>query len=269
VTAPRRRYNEPMSTDSRVDLWYVRLDDSTDPALWQEYYELLPSDERSRAERFSHGGSRQQFLAGRALVRTVLAQYEGVDPRSLRFECNAYGKPSLSERGSQQLEFNLSHTRGLVVCAVTVGHAIGVDVENSDRTTDCGQLATRFFARTEATTLACLAPERQRAVFFEFWTLKEAFIKARGMGLSIPLDGFAFSLVPDRPPRITFLRLGDEDPGAWQFARLTLGPAYQLAVALHRGAPPEMEILVRKALPLRFQEPGRLLPKTASNTWAL
>jgi 4'-phosphopantetheinyl transferase len=268
---------------SRVDLWYVRssepdtLDERAapaDPSLWQEYRDLLPPEERSREERFTHEPSRRQFLVARALARTVLAHYTGRDPRELRFECNAYGKPFLSppagtSSAGPSLEFNLSHTGGLVVCAVTSGNAVGVDVEDCGRRTDYLELAQRFFAASEAAVLAGLPPDQQRRLFFEFWTLKEAFIKARGMGLSIPLDGFAFSPPPDLPPRISFPKLAGEDSQAWQFARLSMGPRYQIAVALDRKAPPVLELFVRETRPLRHQTPGRLLPPSDLNTWSL
>ena len=131
------------------------------------------------------------------------------------------------------------------------------------------ELAERFFAASEAAALAGLPPDQQRRLFFEFWTLKEAFIKARGMGLSIPLDGFAFSLPPDLPLRISFPKLAGEDSQAWQFARLTMGPGYQVAVALHRKAPPVLELFLRETLPLRHQAAGRLLPPNELNTWPL
>ena len=181
----------------RIDLWCVFPDQIADPALWDAYRGLLSPEETQREQRFTHDEPRRQFLAGRALLRTVLAQYTGVDPRRLEFQCNRHGKPSLrkenlsnnsrgltapggasrdprtfrgllapgyfhSHEADLPLEFSLSHTRGLVVCAVALRDAVGVDVEWAGRESAPLELARRFFAPAEAERLAKLPPEDSR-----------------------------------------------------------------------------------------------------------
>ena len=132
-----------------------------------------------------------------------------------------------------RLQFNLSHTTGLVVCAVGLDGAIGVDVEDLTRRAADPALAVNYFAPEEVAWLEAGSQEQRQVRFLELWTLKEAFIKAKGKGLSIPLKDFAFSFPAGRPPRVDFRDpdLGHAD--RWQFARLRLHERYQLAVAMH------------------------------------
>src|SRR4029078_6585429 len=113
---------------------------------------------------------------------------------------------------------------------------VGVDVEDRTRKGETVQIADRFFSPVEVAALRALPEERQRERFFDYWTLKEAYIKARGMGLAIPLDQFSFLLEPDMPIRIAFdPRLAD-DPLAWQFEQFALGGSHQTSAAVRRGA---------------------------------
>ncbi len=235
--------------ERRIDLWCVHLDQIADLALWNAYRDLLSPEETGREQRFTHDEPRRQFLAGRALLRTALSQYTGVDPRRLEFQCNRYGKPALKTMDDPPLEFSLSHTRGLVVCAVAMNDAVGVDVEGDRPDLAPLEVARRFFAPAEAAWLAELPPEEQRAAFFELWTLKEAFVKARGVGMAMPLADFSFSLSGDGSATIAFARPGDERPGNWQFRRFRLAADYQLALAVRRPAAQRSEIMIREAVP--------------------
>lgn len=259
-----------LSLDSRqVDVWYVRLAKADNPRLLDAYRRLLSSEEAAREQRFLAQGARLQFLAGRALIRTVLSQYAAVDPPAWVFTCNAYGKPSIAAPVSTGLEFNLSHTDGLVVCAVTWGRAVGIDVERLDRRPDALELAQRFFAPAEARALEPLPPEECQTRFLQFWTLKEALIKARGTGLSMPLDRFAFRLAAGQPPQITFDAQLGESPGDWQFAQLRVGAAHLIALAVRQPAAEPWAIRVWETVPLVWQSAGRLLPDSAEHAWTL
>jgi 4'-phosphopantetheinyl transferase len=147
------------------------------------------------------------------------------------------------------LEFSLSHTRGLVVCAVAIKDAVGVDVEWPGREVAHAELARRFFAPAEADWLAELPPEEQRAAFFELWTLKEAFIKALGVGMAMPLADFAFSLSGHDSATISFAKPHGERPEEWQFHWCRLAGEYQAAVAIRRPAAQRSEIVIREAVP--------------------
>jgi 4'-phosphopantetheinyl transferase len=243
--------------------------EKVEPALWEQYRGLLSAEEETRAARYAHEPSRLQFLAGRALLRTVLSHYLDDDARAFQFQYNPYGKPALKSPCRLPLEFNLSNTRGLVVCAVTLGHAVGVDVESSDRKTDFLKLARHYFAPPEAAALERLPAEQQPRRFMDLWTLKEAYIKARGMGLSLPLDSFAFSLVSGRAPEIAFRDNPGGSPADWQFAQLEPGGDRQIALAVEMTTLERMSIRVRQTVPLRWQEPGRLLPPNPACRWQI
>lgn len=253
----------------RVDLWYVHQDRIADPGLLDRYPALLSKDEAVRWQRFLFEKDRHRFLVARAMLRDVLSRYTRREPQSLAFQYNGYGKPSLVEPAGLPIGFNLSHSGGLAVCAVTAACDVGVDVETPQRPTDVIALARRYFAESEVQALACWSAEEQKRVFFEFWTLKEAYIKARGQGLSIPLDSFAFSLAPERPPSIGFAAGVGDDPGNWQFAQLFLGSRYPIAVALRSPQHSEMAIQIREVVPLdRAADPVILSPNRARR-WVL
>ena len=260
---------DPPFDDRQIDLWYVFSEKIDDPHLFDEYRRRLPRDEMEQEQRFVFEKSRLQFLLSRVLVRSVLSYYAGNDLRAWEFARNAYGKPSVATPAGLPLEFNLSHTAGLVVCAVSLGRDVGVDVEDLKAASDNLHLARRYFAAAETAALEALPPEEQPDAFLRFWTLKEAFIKARGMGLSIPLSDFAFSLYRDRPPAIS-LKLHDrEDPSDWQFASLALDSRYQLAVAVRLPRSERLVLRVRQTVPLRWQSDGQVLPCSPSNEWSL
>jgi 4'-phosphopantetheinyl transferase len=170
------------------------------------------------------------------MVRTVLSKYADVAPRDWRFAANEYGKPSIAAEHTKAkgVEFNLSHTEGLIVLGVTRGRALGVDVENTvPREVDL-EVADRFFARTEVAALHMLPGHQQEQRFFEYWTLKEAYIKARGMGLSIPLNSFAFCL--QDPARIRVkVEPESSSPGRWLFWQLRLSPDHLSALCAEDG----------------------------------
>ena len=255
------------SAEGDVHLWHVFSDAVTDPELLDRYEGLLSDDERKRRQRFAFERDRHQFLVTRALVRTVLSSYTGDDPQALVFRHNAYGKPEIALSEGVPLRFNLSHTAGLVACAVTVGHEVGVDVEDLQRGRRNLDLIRKYFAAAEVAALERLPAEQQPLAFFEFWTLKEAYIKARGKGLSIPLGEFSFALAPDRPPAISFAAGRDDRPAAWQFARIRLGGRYQIALAVCLPEAERLTIHWRETVPLQGDGAGRILPQSAANEW--
>ncbi len=192
----------------------------------------------------------------RALVRTVLSQYIDVSPKSWKFQANAYGKPEIVQPAAgRSLRFSLANTDGLVTCAVALGRDIGVDAEMIDSTVETDEIADYFFAPTEVVALRALPPAEQRYRFFEFWTLKEAYIKARGLGLSLPLEKFAFVAPKGKPIEIVFdsSLLDDEglvdDPRNWHFSLSRPIKSHLIAVALAR-LPAEEQASWRAAIEL-------------------
>jgi 4'-phosphopantetheinyl transferase len=218
-----------------VHVLTVRQDAPEVRARLDQYRALLSAEERAREARFHFDADRERFVIGRALVRLQLSRFLGGDPRQWRFEANAHGRPALRSPGrGRPLGFNVSHTRGLVACAVAGTRDVGVDVECVDRALT-HDIADRFFAPAEVAALRAQPDADRRRVFFDYWTLKEAYIKARGMGLALPLRHFAFSLRPPGSPTIAFDPEIDDDPGTWQFAQAWPTARHRLALAVRRS----------------------------------
>jgi 4'-phosphopantetheinyl transferase len=178
---------------SQIHLWLAFLDAIQDPQVLAHYRALLSREELQQQQRFYFERDRHRYLVTRAMVRSVLSRYAEVEPQEWRFAVNEYGKPSIApaHAAARGIEFNVSHTDGLVMIGVARGRAIGVDVENVRTQRAALEIADRFFAPEEVAALRALPLEEQPRRFFEYWTLKEAYIKARGRGLAIPLDRFA------------------------------------------------------------------------------
>ncbi len=237
-----------------VHLWISEPEAVSNPRLLAAYEGLLDAQERERHQKFRFEKHRREFLVSRALVRLTLSRYAPVAPGDWHFVKNEFGRPDVHPGAHSWLRFNLSHTNGMVLCAVTVDANIGVDVEDWARRSTPVELSDRFFAPEEAAALRALPPPNQAKRFFEYWTLKEAYIKARGVGLSVPLKWFSFHLRSGSPPRITFdPRLADE-PDAWQFFQLQPSARYQAGLAVRR--PRELPLTVRcwRTVPLSWDE---------------
>ncbi len=201
----------------RTQLWWVNPETfASSPAALG----LLSEQERAQHQRFIPPQKRHEYLATRVLVRTVLGRALGVAPQSLQFVNNAWGRPELLPLAP--IHFNVSHTDGLVVCLVAPNPEIGVDTERLVRGPDLLALAPHVFAPQELSDLnelpAC--EQAQRAVLL--WTLKESYIKARGMGLTLALNGFAFRFDADQVRLEVSPALGD-DGARWHFQTQMLG----------------------------------------------
>ena len=163
---------------------------------------------------------------------------------------NAHGRPELDVPGGGRppIGFNVSHTKGLVACAIAGTREVGVDVECVDRTLT-HDIADRFFAPREVADLRALPDGEQARAFFDYWTLKEAYIKARGMGLALPLAHFAFSLGSGRAPAIAFDPEIDDAPDTWQFVQAWPTAVHRLAVAIRRPPGRELEVRLDDTVP--------------------
>jgi 4'-phosphopantetheinyl transferase len=235
---------------NEVHLWHVLFDQVTDGNLLARCRAILSADETIRQQRFIFAEHRQQFLVSHALLRNILSCYADVSPAAWVFSTNAHGKPEIAgPAGAPPLAFNLSHTRGLGVVAVALNRAIGVDAENIERREVGMELAERYFAANEVAHLRQLEAIQRKNAFFDFWTLKEAYIKARGLGLALPLDAFSFHLEDGLPPRITFTERITDRADDWQFIQLQLDPCYKVAVAIHRPGVADLAVVVRQTLP--------------------
>jgi 4'-phosphopantetheinyl transferase len=198
---------------------------------------LLTPEERERYGSFRFVHDRRLFLATRALVRTVLSNYSAVQPADWRFAVGENGKPCIATPAFKPtIHFNLANTPDLVVCVVSVCHElVGVDVERIDRQVETLELAERYFSRSETEKLRSLPAAEQGRQFFCYWTLKESYVKARGLGLALPLDYFWFA--DEQPIRVEFDKRLADDATAWRFALLDASPAYLIAVSVKTGGP--------------------------------
>ncbi|MAG55443.1 MAG: 4-phosphopantetheinyl transferase [Planctomycetes bacterium] len=234
-------------SSTKAQVWFAEPDAITDSGVLARYRDLLSDDERVRCDRFVFDKDRHHFLVAHALVRTVVGQAVDRDPASLGFDLGVHGRPELrTSGGPPPVRFNLSHTSGLVAVAVTSGLDIGVDVERL-RDVNPG-VAEKHFAAQEVRALEALPESGRRPRFFAYWTLKESYIKARGMGLALPLGGFAFDLDAD-PGRIGFSVRDDLDDraDAWRFVLWSAGPEHRAALAVRAR---ELHWTTRRCVPL-------------------
>ena len=202
-------------------------------AAAQRFSEWLSPDEYERWRRVHLEADRQRFLLARALVRSLLGAYVQQAPASLQFTRSPYGKPELVQPAAtpeQTLKFNLSHTRGLLVLAVTAADEIGVDVESITREAEMLALAERYFAASEVAMLRAADPLQLHELFFRLWTLKEAYVKARGLGLQLGLDSFAIGLGRNSTPAL--LHAADDDVARWSCFSIAHADVFRIAAAV-------------------------------------
>lgn len=183
-----------------IDLWICYPNPLRHHPLLTHYRSLLSADEAAKCARYRFERDRHTSLITRALIRDTLSKYEKVTPDSWQFDKGEKDKPHIHAPESDLL-FNLSHTDGLVICGITRGVDIGVDVEDTQRDNAVLEIADRFFSAKEIAHLQSLPKHRQTDRFFDFWTLKESFIKAVGLGLAIPLGDFSFHIQPHENPK--------------------------------------------------------------------
>jgi 4'-phosphopantetheinyl transferase len=236
-----------------VHLWLVfeaELDGDT--RLDDDYRSLLTDEERAQELRFHFARDRRRYLLTRALIRTVLSGYSGVEPRQWRFATNEYGRPHVAAPDALgTLSFNLAHTAGLIVCACTNAGAIGVDVEHIERDNAPLDIADRYFSAAEVSELRASPPEQRAERFFYYWTLKESYIKAIGTGLSTPLDRFSFNLARAGSIGLSFHEGLSDDPRRWRLWLLEPMRTHFVAVCAE-GA---QRIVARKVVPLVGDQP--------------
>lgn len=273
-----------MLSEDQVDLWYARPEECQEPSLLEEYQRLLDETETLERRRYRVEKKRREHVISKAMVRTALSHYAPIPPETWKFVRSPTGKPAidwdylklhLADLPSEalRLEFNLSHTEGMILCAVTWGAAVGVDVEDTVRAAEFLPLARRFFNPAEIALLENLPPDQLPLAFYRFWTLKEAYLKAKGVGLTTALDAFSFHWpsrsLPELPsitlssfdplcleevgenaPRlVVFSPTAGGDPNHWQFREFLLEGRFQAALAAAWPPKRPLRITLRKAIP--------------------
>jgi 4'-phosphopantetheinyl transferase len=228
-----------------VYVWHLLTDSLCASPSLGAVQALLAPEEQARLEKASKYTDRLLYVLSRGLMRTVLASYLGCQCNELRFTVNSFGKPILqSDNGVPPLHFNLTHSRGAIAMAVSRDREVGIDVEERERRVEYMALAQRFFAAGEARHLQELREEERREAFFAIWTLKEAFVKGIGQGLTFPLDAFCFDLEMDR--LIRFRPLADFVSPDWYFQQFDLGPRHCGAIAVQNPIGREVCIEMRE-----------------------
>jgi 4'-phosphopantetheinyl transferase len=184
-------------------------------------------------------------------VRTTLSRYAPVAPDRWAFAQNAFGRPEIAndDAAARRVSFNLSHTKGLIVLGVTCDNALGVDVENVHVRQAACEVADRFFSSVEVGSLRALPPELQHQRFFEYWTLKESYIKARGMGLSIPLDQFDFNFQGDKQVSLSVSPGLNDRAARWRFWQFQPSAQHLAALCVERSDHSAQHLEIRKVVP--------------------
>ena len=215
-----------------VHVWRATLD--LPIARVASFEQTLAADERARAGQFHFQKDRTRFIVARGLLRTILGRYLGQDPRALRFCSNAYGKPGLAPEfgGDASPSFNVSHAGALALYAVTRNRAIGIDLEDIRMDVECDSISEHFFSPRERRLLRAIPAAQRPEAFFHCWTRKEAYVKARGKGLSIALDQFDVSVSPQEPAALLETREEGQENSHWSLHDLPVGERYVAALAV-------------------------------------
>lgn len=228
---------------AQVDLWWVRTE-AADAAVAQKCHDLLDVTERERHARFVFDQHRHEYLITRGLARGVLARYLERSPGALSFRRTEHGRPILDDAGD--LRFNLTNCVDFVACAVVRGREIGIDAEplaRGDEVLGVAEVVFTPFERKRLSELPLLA-SRRRAV--ELWTQKEAYMKARGLGMSLPADRFEVECSEGARPALRFLPPIEDVPSRWVLETLEI-EGHLVSLCVEVGAGQEIEIVSREA----------------------
>lgn len=218
-------------TEASVEVWTVSLE-ALAPGI-EQWHTLLGEDEKKRAARIRIERARRQFIIARGVLRELLANYLRRQAREIMFTYGPHGKPLLpTTENPKELHFSLSHSHGLAVFAFTERRELGVDVERVRDKVPCEALARRYFSPRETAELMSLPPVQRRRAFFHCWTRKEAFIKAKGMGLALPLNQFEVVLAPNVPAALRYTAWDPSEASQWRLVDLRVHDDYAAALAV-------------------------------------
>jgi 4'-phosphopantetheinyl transferase len=202
-----------------IHVWRANLD--CQPASLRDLETTLAPAEQARADRFRFPQDRNAFIATRGILRELLGKYVSRAPAELVFDYADRGKPSLRTAPNQSIQFNVSRSHDLALLAFAAGHSLGIDVELVRPDFAATEIAQRYFSPQEIDELKSLPPQSLAKGFFLCWTRKEAYVKAKGEGMQIPLNSFRVSLTPGQPAR-----LESTDGARWSLHTVTPGPRY-------------------------------------------
>ena len=224
--------DQPVLGARDVHVWRVCLEQRE--ASVERLRQLLSSDEQARADRFHFDIDRRHFIVARGSLRTILSRYLEIAPAEIQFSYESHGKPRIASANSQaeRLKFNVAHSGGLALYAFTLVGEIGIDLEHIRPEFTGDDIARRFFSATEVARLDKLPTQTRHEAFFNCWTRKEAFIKAKGVGLSLALDQFDVTLAPAEPAALLRTYWDENEAARWSLQAIDPGSGYAGAVAI-------------------------------------
>lgn len=236
--------------ESEAHVWFSTPKAVTDPGQLADYISILSPQERERHQRFHFEKDRHSFLVSHALVRKVLSTYADVDPADWQFSAGRHGRPEIAGPvDAPALRFNLTHTAGLTGCLVTLEADCGIDAELITRGGNLQSIAEKMFAVTELDMLKKLEGRAFLEQFFIFWTLREAYCKALGVGLGFSKKDYAFETGGDDEVKIRFDATAGDSGKRWQFTILRPGTDYMVAIAVRSEEQSSKEIVHRFVVP--------------------
>jgi 4'-phosphopantetheinyl transferase len=219
--------------EGEAHVWRASLDQNAN--VIAHLATLLSQDEYRRAVRHRRPIDRDRFIAGRGILRKIISHYLTLSPSELRFAYNKYGKPAvLYDQNDIAISFNLSHSAGLAIYAITRGRVVGIDIEHIREDFATLEIAEHFFSKDEVRSLKAVPTGRRAEAFFNCWSRKEAYIKAIGMGVSYTLDGFTVSLVPDIAPALLKVDADEREPSRWQMYELKVAEGYAASLIVEK-----------------------------------
>jgi 4'-phosphopantetheinyl transferase len=236
-------------SNNGIDLWYVRTDEPLAGDTATRLATCLSDQEIKASERFLSRRHAYAYLLAHGMLRLALSYYLEVTPASLEFRMGRFGKPALLGQFAKHVDFSLSHTAGIAVCAIATRGTVGVDVETRQHDYRILDIAKRNFASSEICRLQRLEPSTAADAALELWTLKESFVKALGRGLQLPLNSFAIQLAPTGPPMLGLENGLHEPPELWRFVRLLLDETFVIAIAQRHANLAGPNVCVRQIWP--------------------
>jgi 4'-phosphopantetheinyl transferase len=257
-------YSEPLHQEivckDNVHVWCVSLD--VDAKRANSFMQILAEDERARAQRIRIENSRRYYVAARGFLRMIVSAYLKKRPEHLEFQYNQHGKPAiLSGSDYTGISFNMSHSHGVALYGIALDRTLGVDIEKIRVDMPHVKIAKRFFSAQEYEALLTLPPEQQTHAFFSCWTRKEAYLKARGEGISSSLRSFSVSFLPGEAPALIDHPLGFQEISRWSVINIDVGPDYKAALVIEGQA----ASFSRKGT---WPCPARLLPFSARSIFS-
>jgi len=210
---------------NEAHVWRTSLNQDETTVL--ELSSYLAPDEYRRATKYHRAVDRDRFIVARGVLRSILSTYLHIPPNELQFTYNQYGKPAISDGQNRcALNFNLSHSNDLALYVTACARSVGIDIEYIRRDFATLEIAEHFFSKDEVRSLKAAPTDGMIEAFFNCWSRKESYIKAIGMGVSYPLDGFTVSLAPNAAPALLKVAADEREPDRWQMYELKAGEGY-------------------------------------------